>query len=84
MFEGIPRALGLHSLDTHYVSGLCGQGLNGTKMMERRGPCFAGKLHSHWGGRMQGGAPAGSHPPTPSRAVQVPNAQVGGFTGRQD
>lgn len=52
MFEGILSALDKHSLDPHYPRGLCSQGLEGTKMMERRGHCLQASCIL-MGGRMQ-------------------------------
>ena len=51
MFEGILSALDKHSLDPHYVLGLCSQGLEDTKMMETH--CLQARCIL-LGGRMQG------------------------------
>lgn len=80
MFERIPSALGIHSLDTHYVLGLCSQGLNGTKMMERRGPCLQGSciLIGEAGCR---GAPGWLTPPNPLPSSTVSKCPGGRFQG---
>lgn len=52
MFEGILSALDRHSRDTHALSPYS-QGLEGTKMMERRGLCLQASCVL-MGGRMQG------------------------------